>query len=336
VTSLSGRSVRVSAIVVNLGANDLLLECLRHLERALATVEGGTELLVIDNASSGDVPRLVHEHHPTATVIAEAETTGFAPAVARGVEMTHGQWIAVVNNDANVEPDALQALLSAGERDARIGSVAANVRFVARPDIVNSTGIEVDQLGVAWERLAGAPAPLGDSASRDVFGATACAALYRRAMLDDIGGFDPAFFAYLEDVDVAWRARCSGWRCVYEASAVAHHRGSATSREGSGFKYRLVGRNRVRLLAKNATTRQLLRFGVLMLAYDVAYVAFVALTDRTLAPLHGRIEGLRAWRGARAGGRPTRKPAPLAAAKEGWRGALDQRRGYRRGDAGYG
>jgi GT2 family glycosyltransferase len=264
-------------------------------------------------------------------VLEEPVNTGFAPAVARGTRETAGDWIALVNNDADVAPDCFARMLEAGERAADVGSVAAQIRFTERPDVLNSAGLEVDRLGIAWERLAGAPASEGDSASRDVFGATGCVALYRRAALEAVGGFDPAFFAYLEDVDVAWRLRAAGWRTVYEPAAVAHHRGSATSREGSAFKYGLVGRNRMRLLAKNASGAQLARYGAGMLAFDLAYVLFAGLTDRTAAPLQGRLRGLRAWRQARALGAATRGPAPLAPAGAGWSGALGQWRGYRRG-----
>jgi GT2 family glycosyltransferase len=321
----------LSVVVVNYRARELLLDCLAHVERAAEALPDPTELFVIENASDGVVPAIVRERHPDAVVVEEQENTGFAPAVARGIALARGDWIALVNNDANLDPDALHRMLAAGEADPNIGSVAAQVRFARRPDTVNSAGIEVDRLGVAWERLAGAPASAGDRAGRDVFGATACVALYRRRMLDAIGGFDPEFFAYLEDVDVAWRARAAGWGCVYEPRALAYHHGSATSREGSAFKYRLVGRNRLRLLAKNATARQLLRYGGLMLAYDLAYVAFVATTDRTAAPLRGRLEGLRRWRAGRAAGASTRGNAPLAPATFGWRGALGQWSGYRRG-----
>ena len=321
----------ISVIVVNHRATPLLERCLDHLAVALSELDG--ELLVIDNAATGEAAAAVAARHPGVRVLEEPANTGFAPAVARGLRETSAPWVALVNNDADVEPGCLRALLAAGESDPLIGSVAAQVRFTERPGVLNSAGLELDRLGVSWERLAGAPAALGDGAARDVFGATGCVALYRRAMLDAIGGFDPAFFAYLEDVDVAWRARAAGWRCVYEPAALAHHRGSATSREGSAFKYRLVGRNRMRLLAKNATRAQLLRYGVLMAAFDLAYVVFAGVTDRTLAPLQGRFAGLREWRAARAAGAPTRGPAPLAAPSAGWRGALGQWKGYRRGGA---
>ena len=84
--------------------------------------------------------------------------------------------------------------------------------------------------------------------------------------------------AFGEDADVAWRARTAGWSCVYVPASVAYHHGSATAGEASALKYFLVGRNRMRLLAKNATGGQLVRWGWAMALYDLAYVAFVAVT----------------------------------------------------------
>ena len=116
--------------------------------------------------------------------------------------------------------------------------------------------------------------------------------LYRREMLDSLGGLDRSFFAYLEDADLAWRARMAGWRCVLAPRAVALHRHSATLGHGSRAKHVLVGRNRVRMLAKNATARQLRRRLVGIVVYDLLYVAHEAVRGRTLAPLAGRLRGL--------------------------------------------
>ena len=144
-----------------------------------------------------------------------------------------------------------------------------------------------------------------------MFGASATLALYRRAMLDSLGGLDASFFAYLEDADLAWRARMAGWRCVLAPRAVALHHHSATLGHGSDAKYLLVGRNRVRMLAKNASARQLRRRLVAIVAYDLLYVAHAAVSDRTLAPLAGRLDGLREWRAYRAAGRPARRETRL-------------------------
>ncbi|HEY1832978.1 MAG TPA: glycosyltransferase family 2 protein [Solirubrobacteraceae bacterium] len=316
---------RISVVIVAYREREKLADALRSCVAAGAAVVGGIELIVVDN---GGLASLVREHVPRAIVVEPGENLGFAGAVARGIAASSGEWVALVNDDALLEPDTLRHLLEAGERDERVGSVAAQVRFHADPARVNSAGIAVDSLGVASERMAGAAIALAGERC-DVFGACGCVALYRRSMLDETGGFDPRFFAYQEDVDLAWRARAAGWLAVYEPLAVALHHGSASSGEGSRRKYFLVGRNRVRLLARNATAAQLVRACPGILAYDLAYVVYVALTDRTLAPLHGRLRGLREWRTFRADPRLARRPVKLDSALGGWLGALRQHRAYR-------
>jgi GT2 family glycosyltransferase len=120
-----------------------------------------------------------------------------------------------------------------------------------------------------------------------------------------------------------------GWRCLYVPDAVVFHHHSATLGHGSRQKYFLVGRNRVRLLAKNASTTQFRRHGPRILAHDLAYVSFVSLTQRTLAPLRGRIAGLREWKRYRRAGAENRRAIPLARVG-GVRAALRRRRAWAR------
>jgi GT2 family glycosyltransferase len=311
--------MKLSIVVVASRHREPLLECLEACTVAAARVPD-CELIVVDN---GSLAALVRERYPAAKLVTPGFNSGFAGGAAKGIAAANGRWVALVNDDARVEPDALAAMVAAGERSDSIGAVASQVRFSRAPARVNSAGIAVDRLGIATERLAGAPIEAAGQGC-DVFGPSACLALYRRAMLAQIGGFDERFFAYLEDVDVAWRARAAGWRCVYEPRAIAYHRGSATSGHGSAQKYFLVGRNRVRLLARNATARQLLVACPAMIAYDCAYVAYAALADRTLAPLRGRLAGLRGWRDER---RSHRRAVELG--RVSWRASLAQHRAYR-------
>jgi GT2 family glycosyltransferase len=204
------------------------------------------------------------------------------------------------------------------------------MRFADRPETVNSAGIGVDVLGVAYDRFLGDSVDGEASKPAEVFGACAGAALYRRAMLDDIGGFDSGYFLYLDDADVAWRSRMAGWRALYAPDAVVWHAHSATTRHGSSFKYFHVGRSRVRLLAKNAHSRQLRRHGLQILAFDLGYVAFVAARDRTLAPLRGRIAGLREWRATREQAAERRRPVELGP-RQGFVAALRRRRAWLNG-----
>lgn len=251
---------------------------------------------------------------------------GFAAAVMEGLRRTTGDWIAVLNDDCLVEPRSLSALLAAGASSDDVGSVAGLLVFAGRHAIVNAAGIEVDELGVATERLVGRP--VASAAERaEVFGGSGGFTLYRRAMLEDVGGFDESFFLYYEDADLAWRARMRGWRCIYEPAAVARHAHSRSLGHGSGAKHYLVGRNRVRMLAKNATTRHLRRHLGRMIAYDVAYVCFAAVRYRTLAPLAGRVAGLRDWRRYRRAGAATRSDVRLARSA-GFAAALRRDRAY--------
>ena len=307
----------VSAIVVTQNGGPLLDACLAALRAALSGVDA--ELLVVANGPGIEAAG--------ARVLRQERNLGFAGGVARGLEAAAGEWVLLVNDDAELEPGAVEPLLAAGAAVPGAGTVTGQVRFHARRDVINTAGLVIDRLGVAYDRLAGASARDGGGVE-EVFGASACVALYRRAMLDAIGGFDASFFAFGEDADVAWRARMAGWSALYVPASVAYHHGSATAGEASPAKYFLVGRNRMRLLAKNAPAGQLARWGWAMALYDVAYVLFVAVTDRTLAPLRGRLAGLREWPRYRRAGAAARRPVPLAP-PTGAVGTWRQRRAYR-------
>jgi GT2 family glycosyltransferase len=138
----------VSVVVVAYRQREPRVECLAAIEAASRALEpdggdGGTvELIVVDN---GGLAELVQEHSPHARVLRSAGNIGFAAAAQAGIEAAGGEWVALVNDDATLDPGALAALLAAG-RDGgdQIGSVAAQIRFQGRPDTINSAGITVD------------------------------------------------------------------------------------------------------------------------------------------------------------------------------------------------
>jgi GT2 family glycosyltransferase len=316
--------IRLSAIVVAHGKEGLLGECLASLEAALGAVAGETELVVVVN----ELAPAAREHLAGSNriVVDGSPTLGFAAGVDRGLAVARGEWIALVNDDCLPEPDALRELLTVAERSPGLGAVAAQVRFAGAPGTLNSAGIELDALGVARERRLGEPIASIDAEPVEVLGPSATFGLYRREMLDSLGGLDASFFAYLEDADLAWRARMSGWRCLLAPKAVAYHHHSTTLGHGSPAKHLLVGRNRVRMLAKNASRSQL-RGLARIVGYDAAYVAYVAATDRTFAPLTGRLRGLAEWRAYRSAGRPGRRELALPPSP-GLRAALRRKRAY--------
>ena len=323
--------VDLSVIVVNRDRAQLLRAALESVERALAALAVDSETIVVDNASSDDSTDMVAREFPHVQQVRLDENVGFPGAVNAGLDRSSGEWIVLLNNDATIERDALRRIF-ARTIPADVGAFAMQMRFAARPDLVNSAGIGLDVLGVAYDRFLGEPVDGEAARPAEVFGPCGGAAVYRRTMLDDVGGFDSRIFLYLDDVDIAWRARMAGWRALYVPDAVVWHHHSATTRHGSDFKYFHVGRNRVRLLARNAHRRQLLRYGAGILAYELAYVAYVAAVDRSLAPLWGRIAGLREWRSLRAEGAARRRPLELER-RRGLRAALRRRRAWLTGGA---
>jgi GT2 family glycosyltransferase len=297
----------VSAVVLTYHRQDLLVACLRSLEKALAAVPAATEIVVVDNGSPGNVAtQRVREWCPPAEIVCLDHNRGYAGGVVEGLRRARGEWVLTVGDDATVDERAVVALLDAGDSATDVGSVAAKMLFSDQSAgrVVNSAGLEIDRLGVATDRLLGQPAGATEQEITAVFGTSGGAALYRAAMLDDVGSFDASFGLYLEDADLAWRAARRGWRCLYAPDAVVYHHHSATTGHRSDGKYFAVGRNRVRLLAKNATRGHLLRYGVPIVLYDIAYIAYAAAVDRTTAPLRGRLSGLRHWRADRRAAKP--------------------------------
>jgi GT2 family glycosyltransferase/glycosyltransferase involved in cell wall biosynthesis len=318
----------VSTVIVNHERRDLLQWCLESLESAGAAVEDDTEVIVVDNGSRDGSVELVRDRFPDVRVVSLERNEGFAGGVSRGIALASGEWIAVFNNDTTIEPDALGLMLEAGRLHPRVGAVAAQMRFADRRDVLNSAGLELDRLGIAADRLVGTRVgDLRESEPYEVFGATGGAAIFRRRMLEEVGGFDESFFAFFEDADLAWRAQAQGWRALYVPRAVVYHHHSATAGHGSPVKLYLVGRNRVRTLAKNATLGMLLVHAPWMVAYDLAYVVFASLSARTLAPLRGRLRGLAEWRTYRRKGERNRRPLGLRRPL-GFRRALRRHRGY--------
>ena len=318
----------VSTIVVNHERRELLRSCLSSLQRAHERVDERTEIVVVDNGSTDGSVDLVQEQFPDVVLVMLPRNLGFAGGLAAGIAAASGDWIAVFNNDTTVEADAVAVMLAAARRDPRVGSVAAQMRFADRRDVLNSAGLELDRLGIAADRLVGSRVRYAHQQQPyEVFGATGGAALFSMDMLEEIGGFDETFFAFFEDVDVAWRAQAHGWMALYAPGAVVYHHHSATARHGSPAKLYLVGRNRVRTLAKNATTSMLLRNAPGIVAYELAYVMFTSVTARSLAPLRGRLQGLREWRRYRRRGSKHRRPVDLARPL-GFRRALRRHRAW--------
>ncbi|MCB8927710.1 MAG: glycosyltransferase family 2 protein [Ardenticatenaceae bacterium] len=282
-------SASVSIIVVNWNGRHHLEWCLPTL---LAQTYPNFDIIIVDNGSKDDSCEYVQANYPEIRLIALPQNVGFARGNNVGIRASTADYIATINNDTKVDPNWLTALVETAEANPNVGMCAAKLLFWDRPDVINSAGICLDRAGIAWDRLGGQLNSTSLAPPTPIFGASGGAALYRRAMLNQIGLFDEDFFAYLEDVDLAWRARLAGWDCLYVNTAVVIHHHSATAIEGSPFKSKLLGRNKVWTILKNYPWPLLLRYLPAILLYDFGSVAMALLVRRDSSPLYGRLQAI--------------------------------------------
>jgi GT2 family glycosyltransferase/glycosyltransferase involved in cell wall biosynthesis len=318
----------VSVVIPNYRRPALLRRCLESVMAARAASSHAVEIVVVDDGSADESCSVVSSEFAEAKLIALERNRGYAGAVNAGVSAASGDWVLTLNNDTIAEPDLFDQLLAVAESAPDVGIVAAQQRFASDRARLYSAGMRLDARGHASDRMMGMPVDRGEREPTEVFGACGAAALYRRAVLLELGGFDERFIFGLEDADVAWRARMRGWRCMYAPGAVVYHELGATLAHGTERRLFLAGRNRWLLIAKNLDRRQLVRHLPSIVAFDVGYVAFACVALRSLAPLRGRVAALRGWRAARAAGAAGRIPVALAPPAP-LREALARRRAWR-------
>jgi GT2 family glycosyltransferase len=284
----------VAVVIVNWNGGKYIGRC---LEALACQTRPPHEVVVVDNASADDSPALVEQRYPWARLLRNTHNAGFGAGCNLGARATSSDLVATLNPDTQPEPRWLESLVgAASESDSREGMWASLMLFMAPAGLINSAGIAIDVLGIAWDRLGGQPAE-PTPATVEVFGPCAGAALYRRSLLEQIGGFDEDYFLYLEDVDLAWRAQAVGWRCRFVPEALVYHVHSAAAVEGSPLKNRLLGRSKVRLIAKNYPWPQVALWGPLILGYDALAVG-LACSRGDFASLRGRLEGVAGLPGA--------------------------------------
>ena len=279
----------VDVVIVNWNGRKYLAPCLDALACQTFT---DFQVWLVDNGSMDGSVDFLRTHYPHIHLICNAENRGFAAANNQAIRAGNSRYVATLNNDTTVDPGWLEALTRVLDENPHAGMTASLMLFADRPEIINSAGIGVDRVGIAWDLRGGEPVSSYNTHPVPVFGACAGAALYRRAMLDEIGLFDEDFFAYLEDVDLAWRAQWAGWQALSVPQARVLHHHSATAGEGSPFKNRLLGRNKVWLIAKNYPAPQVWLYLPLIVGYDVAAVIYALLTRREISALYGRLLGL--------------------------------------------
>ena len=218
---------KVTVVIVNWNGEQFLERCLTAL---MAQTVKPYEIILVDNASSDGSIELVKQF-PDVRLLAQDQNTGFARGnnLAIAAASVKSEWIALLNPDAFVELYWLQALLEAAKANPEFDVFGSQLVNAVDPLLLDGAGDIYHVSGLVWRSGQGAKKSTSIETEREIFSPCAAAALYRQSAWHKVGGFDEDYFCYVEDVDLGFRLRLSGHRCLYVPQAVAHHVGSGTT-----------------------------------------------------------------------------------------------------------
>lgn len=303
----------VSVHIVTYNSADDIIDC---LEAVMAQDYPIEKIVVVDNASSDDCAEKVNiffnavdkgafssnsleeldlfnsqanKEAPTSLLLIQNQkNTGFAPAHNQAIAATETDYVLVLNPDLTLAPDYISRLIAQMEANPQIGSATGKLLLRADHGLVDSTGLRMNKARRAFDRGAGESAEQWTQ-SGTVFGVSGAAAMYPRRMIEDVSVdgefFDADFFAYKEDVDVAWRAQLFGWQGYYDAEAIGYHeRGWKTSGRSTKpmFIRRISYINRYKMIYKNESARTMLKTILISLPYEIAAHGYMLLREPKL------------------------------------------------------
>jgi GT2 family glycosyltransferase len=283
----------VAAVVVNLNSGELLDRCLRALA---AQTLLPARVIVVDNGSTDGSTDGLEERFPELEVMRLGENTGFARANNLGIDRAEGcEWVALVNPDAFPEPRWLEELVGAAAAHPEYAFFASRLVDAAEHTKLDGTGDFYHVSGWAWQRGHGQTVGRADDppAPEEVFSPCAAAALYRRDAFREAGGFDESFFCYFEDIDLAFRLRLAGHRCLYVPQAVALHLGAATAGRESDFAVYHAHRNLVWTYAKDMPRGLLLLYLPHHLFVNALTLVWFSLRGHPRAIFRAKLDALR-------------------------------------------
>lgn len=263
--------VRTTVVIPNYNGINYIEDCLSSLEQGTVI----PKIIVVDNGSEDGSLLLVKEKFPYVQIIEFSENTGFCKAVNTGIRAASTEYVLLLNNDTVADKDMVRCLEAALTADLKAFSAAARMISLHEPDKLDGAGDFYCALGWAYSRGKDKPAESYMQPCR-IFSACAGAALYRREVFERIGYFDENHFAYLEDMDIGYRANIYGYHNIYAPDAKVYHAGSAVSgSRHNEFKVKLSSGNSIYLVYKNMPVLQvILNLPFLLLGYLIKFLFF--------------------------------------------------------------
>lgn len=289
---------RVAVLVLNYNGRRFLDTCFRSV------LQGSSppfDLFLIDNHSTDDSREFTHSRFPEVRVVKNEANLGYAGAYDRIIRELDHEFVVLLNNDTAVAPGWLKALCGAMAASPRVAACGPKILLMAHPQMVDHGGGLLTIIGSGrdlgkWQRDPG-PGP----GVREVGFASGCSLCLRRSAYLEVGGFDPDYFMYHEDVDLCWRLRLAGYAVRYVPEAVVYHHlgGSAGRDHENPAKLYWCQKNRLANMVKNLGPGRLTIACGVSLAYDaLRLLRFLAAGNLELAKLllAGYGATLRRWR----------------------------------------
>ncbi len=247
--------MKVTIIIPNYNGKHFMEPCLKSLAEQTCK---DFKILVVDNASTDGSVEYMKKEYPEIETLVLDQNYGFSKAVNVGIRHADTPYVLLLNNDTTVDPHFVREMIRAIERSRYIFSVSSKMIQMYHPELIDSAGDLYTAIG--WGICRGAGRSITNyTEDCEIFSACAGAAIYRRELFKKIGYFDENHFAYLEDIDVGYRAKIYGYKNVYCPSALVYHVGSGTSgSKYNAFKVKLSARNNIYVNYKNMPVLQLL------------------------------------------------------------------------------
>lgn len=286
--------MKVSVVTPNYNGKDFLYA---YFESLIKNSNEIGEVIIVDNGSNDGSQEFIRNYREKVdfpiVLIENSQNLGFAEAVNQGISKARYDYIFSLNNDTVVEKSAILELLNLLNTDGRIFSVSSKMVQFNNPELIDDAGDDYTLL--AYTKKRGNNQNLNNFIEvSEIFSSCAGAALYRKDLLEELGGFDSEFFAYMEDVDLGYRARINGYKNLFCPNAIVYHIGSATTgSQYNEFKVRLAARNNVWVVYKNLPTLQkIVNILFLFLGFLIKYLFFL---KKGFGPIYlkGLKEGLR-------------------------------------------
>ncbi len=242
-------TLNVAVIVVNYNSGDLLARCLSAIA---AQTTAPKRVLVIDNGSSDGAVAACEQKFPAVEFHRMNSNLGFAKANNIAAELATGcDWLALVNPDAFAAPTWLEEFRKGAEVHSSYRMFACCMISDSNRQLADGAGDLYRTDGIAWARHQGMPLASLENTEVEVFAPSGGAAFYHRDTFLASGGFDERYFCYYEDVDLGFRLRLLGHRCLYLPKAIVFHLGSAITGRSSDFTVYHANRNIVWTYVKN-------------------------------------------------------------------------------------